>query len=295
MSESYEVTRELVALWEQLPDENRSDFTICFAIIRSFMGLEWLKQYFDPNLTKPSIFKISSGVSEEEATRNYRVIDLAELLINLKNIYGFNDCISRMRDSENPESGLAELHIAKMIYINRWPFRFVKPQGKRGNDYDLEIICHNQTMCADTKCKIESTDLSSSTITSTLENGRTQLPPNGPGVFFVKIPQKWMGQKGWERITAQGAIDFFAMGTQRVVSVVFYVEPLHYRDGWLSQGHRYLEIINPRHKLSRLFDWRLLENWKPPPVSPNAMPPFWIKLSNFPTALPGYGKDHGPI
>ncbi len=95
-----------------------------------------------------------------------------------------------------------------------------------------------------------------------------------------------MENEGWQRKTAQGAIDFFAMGTQRVVSVVFYVEPLHYREGWLSQGHEYLEVINPRHKLSRLFDWRLMENWKPPSVSPNAMPPYWIRLSNFPQGCP---------
>ncbi len=145
------------------------------------MGREWLIKHFNPDLKRSSIFKISFGVSEEEAARNYRVIDLAELLINLKDIEGFTECISRMRAADSPEPRLAELHIAKMLYINRWPFRFVKPQGKRGNDYDLEIICHNQVRCGDTKCKIESTELSSETITATLKNSRTQLPPEGPG------------------------------------------------------------------------------------------------------------------
>jgi hypothetical protein len=179
-----------------------------------------------------------------------------------------------------------------MLYINRWPFRFVKPQGiKGGANYDLEIFCNNHTVCADTKCKIESTKLSSGTITSTLTNARTQLPPDGPGIFFVKIPQKWMAQKGWQKITVQGVLDCFAIGTQRVVSVVIYVEPLHYTDGWLGHGHVFKEIPNPRHKLSTLFDWRLFEKWKPPPVSPNAMPSYWVRLSNFPTGLPGYGKE----
>jgi len=288
MAEIPTAVRDIVALWNQLPQEHKSDFTISFSIIRDVMGLEWLQKHFDPDLKKPSIFKISEGATEEEATRNYRVIDLAELLINLKDVEGLNDCLARLREADNPEPGLAELHIAKMLYINSWPFRFAQPKGLRGNDYDLEIVCHNQTRCGDTKCKLESTELSSATITTTLKNGRTQLPPNGPGVFFIKIPQKWMEQPGWEKATGQGAIDFFAMGTQRVASVVFYVEPLHYKKGWLSQGHRFLEIINPRHKLSGRFDWRLLERWKPPPFSPNAMPPFWVKLSNFPTGLPGY-------
>ena len=141
MSEDNEWVRAIVSLWNQLPKENQSDFQISFEVIKGFMGLEWLQKHFDPDLKKPSIFKISFGVTEEEATRNYRVIDLAELLINLKDVEGFSECISRMRASENPEAELAELHIAKMLYINRWPFRFVKPQGKKGGaNYDLEII-----------------------------------------------------------------------------------------------------------------------------------------------------------
>ncbi len=284
-------TRQIVELWKQIPADRRSDFTISFEIIRGFMGGDYLVKHFNPDQPKNNFFKISFGTTEEEATRNYRVIDFAEVLINLKDVEGFGECVARMREAESPEPGMAELHIAKMLYINRWPFKFIKPQGKLGNDYDMEIIAHNQTMCADTKCKIEATDISSNTITSTLKTGRTQLPPDGPGVFFVKIPQKWMQNPNWKAITTQGARDFFAMGTQRVVSVVFYLEPLSFRDGYLGQGHLFKEIINPRHKLGAAFDWRLFERWKPPAVSPNSMPPFWARLSNFPTGLPGYRKD----
>jgi hypothetical protein len=165
-----EVVKQVLNLWNQLPEAQRSDFVISFEIIKEAMGIEWLRKHFDPDLTRPSIFKLGTRISEEEATRNYRGIDLAECIINLKDIDGIHECLSRMREAENPESGLAELHIGKMLYINRWPFRFIKPQGKRGNDYDLEIICHNQARCGDAKCKLESTELSSDTITTTLKN-----------------------------------------------------------------------------------------------------------------------------
>jgi hypothetical protein len=132
MAEIEDSVRQVVALWDQLPVEQRSDFALSFQIIKETMGLEWMNKNFDPDLKKTSIFRLSSGVSEEEATRNYRAIDLAECIINLKDIEGINECFSKMREAENPESGLAELHIGKMLYINRWPFRFVKPQGKRG-------------------------------------------------------------------------------------------------------------------------------------------------------------------
>jgi len=291
MSESHEVISDILALWNQLPAAHRSDFTICFSIIREAMGVDWLTKHFDPETKKSGVFKLGPGISEEEITQNYRAIDLAECIINLKDIQGVGECLARLREAHNPEAGYAELHIGKMLYINQWPFRFVKPQGKRGNDYDLEIEFYEQKRCGDAKCKVESTDISSETVTQTLKNSRTQLPPDGPGVFFMKIPQKWMGNPEWQRITVEGALDFFAMGTKRVLSVVFYVEPLHYKDGFLAQGHLYHEVLNPRHKFSGHLDWRLMDRWKPPAKSPNGMPPFWIRLSHFPTGLLGFGQS----
>jgi hypothetical protein len=91
MSEDNEWIREIVSLWNQLPKENQSDFQVSFEIIKGLMGLEWLQKHFDPELKKPSVFKIGFGATEEEATRNYRVIDLAELLINLKDVEGFGE------------------------------------------------------------------------------------------------------------------------------------------------------------------------------------------------------------
>jgi len=288
MSENNEAVRQLIALWKLIPEEHRSDFTLCFGIIRETMGFEWLRKHFDPDQGS-GFFKIASGTTEADAIRNYRVIDLAECLINLKDIEGIRECLSRMKEAENPEASYAELHIAKMLYINSWPFRIIEPRNKRGDDYDLEISCHNHTRCGDTKCKLESTELSSATIEKTLSNSRDQLPPDGPGVFFIKIPQKWMVNPDWQSMTGQGAVDFLARGTQRVASVVFYVEPLSYRDGHLGQGH--LRLENPRHRLAKRFDWRLFDRWKPPSVAPNTMPPFWVRLSNFPTGLPGYGQE----
>jgi len=291
MADPREVARDIAAVWKQIPEQQRTDFTLCFSLIEHSMGLDWLRKHFDPDQRGSGIFKIGFGASEDDATRNYRVIDLAECLINLKDVEGIQECLTRMREAENPEPQYAELHIAKMLYINSWPLRFIKPRGRKGDDYDLEIICHNQVRCGDTKCKLESTEISASTITRALKKGREQLPADGPGVLFVKIPQSWMDNPDWQRITGQGAMGFFAMGTQRVASVVFYVEPLAFRDGWLSQGHLRLELINSRHKLSKHFDWRLFERWRPPAVAQNTMPPFWVRLSNFPTGLPGYTPE----
>ena len=95
-----------------------------------------------------------------------------------------------------------------MLYANEWQFRFVLPQGRRGDNYDLQIRYNNQLVCADVKCKIDSPVPDPNTITNTLKSSRTQLPDHKPGVFFIKIPQRWMEHRGWQKATVQGATDF---------------------------------------------------------------------------------------
>jgi hypothetical protein len=98
MSERNDAVRSVLELWRELPEEHRSDFTISFAVIREALGFEWMKRHLDPESPKPGFFRLSAdAVTEAQATKHYRTIDLAESLINLKDIEGFPECISRMQ------------------------------------------------------------------------------------------------------------------------------------------------------------------------------------------------------
>lgn len=287
-----ETIRMLLAYWEQMPSEHKNDAGICFEILRFVLGPDWVRKHFDPNQKGDGVFKISFGNTAEEIAKNYRLMDLAECLINLRYVDGIHNCVARFKEANDApaaEAGYAELHIAKMLYVNEWPFRIIKPRNKKGDDYDLQIISGHHVRCGDTKCKLETTELSSATIEQTLNKGREQLPRHGAGVFFVKIPQTWMNNPDWQRITGQGAVDFFKHGTTRVVSIAFYVEPLFFRGGMLAQGHLMLEVENKRHPLFGVTDWRLFQKWRPPPGSPHGMPPTWMRLNNFPSELMKYG------
>jgi hypothetical protein len=93
-------------------------------------------------------------------------------------------------------------------------------------------------------------------------------PKDGPGVFFVKLPQEWMNHQGWQRATVQGARDFFAEGTGRISSVVFYLEPIELLDFVAEdgrhyvaqQGHYFREEANPKRRYGKDLDWKLFES-----------------------------------
>src|SRR5262245_18867929 len=112
------------------------------AIAKYFLGPEWAEKHV---LQKEAASSPSSGfmrINWESENRgqiaSYRAAELGELLFNLQNVPGFDERIEQMKTMD-PESCLAELLIARMLYINDWVFSFVKRTGERGKDYDFEI------------------------------------------------------------------------------------------------------------------------------------------------------------
>jgi len=288
--------KHLLASWATFPPDMRNDTQISIAVIKHFLGEDWPFTHILPDCRTPGILTVHGTVSEKKLAK-VRIIDLAESLLNLRKIPGLRDCVRHMRTAKNLEPSLAELHIGKMLYANDWQFRFVAPQGKRGDNYDLQIRYHNQPVCGDVKCKIESTAPNSGAITSTLKGARNQVPDDKPGVFFVKFPQQWMEHGGWEKMTIQGVLDFFAQGSGRVVSVALYAEPIYLIGQMAAQKHTFCEVANPRRRFGLDLDWKFFERWHPPNVGPpntgswNAMPPKYIRLFDFPKGLAGHEKE----
>jgi hypothetical protein len=201
-----EITAEdLLLTWLRLPEVLRNDTQIATLVLKHFFGLDWINKHLDPDATRPGPLTLAGDPSDMEYAK-IRVVDLAESIFNLQKIEGVHECIDRLQTANELEPTIAELHVGKMIFANDWPFKFVVPVS--GRSYDYEIQYNGLTVCADTKCKIESLVPNSGSITNTLHRSRGQLPKDGPGVFFVKLPQKWMDHEGWQRITVQGALVF---------------------------------------------------------------------------------------
>ena len=283
-------TKQLDEHFSKMPEAmrphrvERSFFLACF-IISHYLGKQWIEDHVIKPVDNNGIFAIDEGDFQNGKTlvQVYRAADLAETLVNLQHIDGFLECIVRMKSARNPEPSLAEMHIGKALYTNDWMFRFIKPIGKLGSDYDFEINYNDIILCGDAKCNLTSTELSSRTITNTLTSSRRQLPAGLPGAFFFKVPQRWAQEPDFEAILTKGANDFFAKGSQRVVSVAFYTDPLTWAEGLLSLRHQFYEVLNPRHGFGDAFDWRLFHRWRPSPPRKNLMPDKWFNLFTYPT------------
>jgi hypothetical protein len=204
-----------------------------------------LADYFKADLFFDSVFNLdhksdsyltdfeniaTSWVTNNFETNLLRITNFAELLFNLSDIENFDTQIQLIREG-HIEPTLPNLYSAKLLFLSNIQFKFVKPQGKTGFDYDLEITTENgQQLCLEAKVKLENKPFNTKTITNTLEGARHQLPNNYPGIIFIYIPFDWFNQKdlisNLERITGK-----FLRNTSRVCSVVYFTENLSFDIG----------------------------------------------------------------
>jgi hypothetical protein len=140
---------------EILEDDTKRSFWLSIAVIKHFLGLDWANQHVSPAVQRPGFLRDIPGDGEETQMSTFKAVDFAELLWNLETIPG----LERLK-SADIQSTCAELDLGRMLYCGDVDFRFVRPQQIKGADYDIEIELANWTVCADAKCKIESTDFS---------------------------------------------------------------------------------------------------------------------------------------
>ena len=216
-----------------------------------FLGERWYYNHAYLKSLPTSILHPSFGEDGLAPVYSMRMLNLAEMLLNLQGVEGFQTCLDHMT-LDQLESALSELQIGMMLYQDRIAFRYIDPLTVTGKSPDIEItLAGGTTALADIKCKYENTDISYETVTNTLKSARKQLPGGKPGMIFVKVPQEWTFESGeliMLPMPVVNATGDFLRNTTRVVKVIFYMFHLSRNaDGGILNRHAILEVNNPRN------------------------------------------------
>jgi hypothetical protein len=280
-----------LASWpnEFIEDHSQRSFWLSIAIAKYFFGQDWIDEHVRPN--GPAGFLRQDDqdkVRSEE--QGYRIVDLAELLFNLQNVEGFDDCIDRMRHGLI-EPTYAELDLGRMLYLSEVSFHFVKPQGKKENDYDIEISLPDwPRVCADAKCKLETTYFTPNTVRNALGTARKQFPPDLPSIVFMKVPSQWRDIPQPVTDVLYEVAAEFLRGTGRIVSVKYYTSRIVWRGGALTHVQSFKEFSNPRNRFDPNRNWNMFTE-ADEIASPNArgefsdVPKRWRRLLYYPDGL----------
>jgi hypothetical protein len=255
-------------------------------IIAHFLGKDWFAKHVRHDALKIGFLNYDFSSDQRREASTFRIIELAENLLNLQHIEGFEDCIGQMEGGgDKIESTCAELDFGRFLYIHDVAFRFVVPTMTKGKDYDFELLYPDgRSVPADAKCKLESTAIDPTTIRNTLEKARKQLPDDRPGVIFLKVPQAWTDDVSVAVAMVEEGRRYFR-NTDRVISIKFYVSHLQTRDGIVHHRHAYREITNETSRFYRGQNWDLFTDYVVP-VSWNGMPPKWQRIFFFPASPP---------
>jgi len=282
----------LHCMFNDLPGEVKNDrvsssISLGIKVVRQFLGKGWVTKYVISDRHIKGFFSIDDSdkdLSQERSAKSlFRIVDLAEVLYNLQNTSGFDECITKMRDG-NLESTYAELDLGRLLYIHSVPFQYIMSRGVKGLDYDVEIFYSDgTTACAEVKCKIEGTQFSEKGIMNMFKLAKKQLPENKPGILFVKLPSNWKKESDFGIAIRRIAEDFLRQ-TTRIVSVKYYVSTLDFEKNFMRHNHDFDEINNPNNKFDKMRDWKIFSKVYVKPGW-NGMPPHWQRILFFPGNL----------
>ncbi len=269
---------------------------LSLAILAWYFGTEWVLANLDIKKMHPNNFLRRHVTTmppiEEPLTHMLRVVDLAETVLNLRDADGIDVVLDQL-ETGHIESAFSELEVGKFLTFHNIKFRFVAPCGTIGDDYDIELTFpEGMTACSDTKCKIETTKFSNGAIRNVLAKARKQLPPDRPGVIFVKVPQTWFIQGfagvdtflqpypfgGFAETFGEIATEFFRK-TKRIVCIQFYSTVFRVISGTVATDMGGIEVTNLAHRFEKGKYWGLFHQDKP--TSGGGKPPTWIDLQSF--------------
>jgi hypothetical protein len=156
-------------------------------VLARFFGPEWVDLRI---LRKSPFLHPSAPRAVDELKRQDRIVMLAEHMVNLQGITGFSWCLNEIQ-TDSIETGLAKLIGAGMLRRLKIPFRFVKPSGRKGRDYDAEARVGSTTVPAEMKANIEGKAPTPEAIANALRVARKQLPKDTSNLVFLRVPEVW--------------------------------------------------------------------------------------------------------
>jgi hypothetical protein len=213
-------------------------------LVRLF-GPDWLDSHILTAAANSGSFIQPAGTAFDQFKMGDRVVTLAEHLVNLQEVDGFDCCLEELR-TDKIEPSFAKLVAAGMLQKRSIPFRFVVPSQQLGRDYDAEAIIGAAAVPIEMKAKVEGNALSARSIRNSLRRARKQLPKATPNIVFLRVPESWaLTEPGRLEIMSAVLKEFTDSGSIGVVVVHYerwYNPPEQPEAG--ERRHRLLIVRN---------------------------------------------------
>ena len=232
---------------------------ISLIIFDKFLGWDWCVRHLFEATTGFLWLDFSKLEHREKTT--VRLFELADNIFNLQCVDHIDACLNRLRTanvaSDQVEATYAELEFARILSMYNVAFRFVPEGLVKSADFEIEYP-DGLRIYADSKCKLEGSVFSETTIKTTIRDARKQFHKDAGGVIFVKIPQVW-AEDNYTRVRMRDAAMRYMAGTGRIASIKYYAEMLTFEPQIIRRRYAFLEVSNPKCRIGAGRDWTLFQ------------------------------------
>ena len=231
------------------------------SLLHVFLGTDWVTQNLVP--ANPAVarrFRESRSFlgpdlleCRERLLMATRASFLAEHLFNLQDVDGIEQQIEEIR-RQHLRSRYDELLAAGLIKRANVPLRFLPAPEEKGTKHpDIGITCPDgRSLIVEVEGKDEETEPSASSLKSTLDHARKQLPSDLPGVIMVRIPQGWAERPDVVALYEEETRRLFR-NSGRVIALIWLYDAVH--QGPLPAGGLSYLIWRPfMNRGSRFYD-----------------------------------------
>jgi hypothetical protein len=222
-------------------------------VINRTLGPEWWELHIAPLERPTGYFRPNPSNPDLYYRFQSRVIELAEMILNLQAVEGFDHRLDSIRsDQRGIESGIGELMGGRFFRCLGLMFRFVNASGRKQDDYDIDYVrTDGKFGRCEVKSKLPATELSNATLWETLKSAKSQLPKGQTGVVLLRIPEEWIPWSpldvGVARLrTIEEAIRnwFEKQKTTRISSVILLASESQVQNECVSQVWHFKDYPN---------------------------------------------------
>jgi hypothetical protein len=212
------------ALEEQVPDftSARLDLFIATLVIENNLGKEWVSRHIDGNAVRPSpgnYLRCRPSDSMERHEHYVRVMELGRRIFELGQEHFAQRLIQNLQ-RRDLEGAAFEADVVRMLIALPLVVDLREERGTKGDDYDIDLwVQPSRRWPIEVKTRDDDAPYSDKALSRTLGRARSQLPPDHPGMVFLKVPTSWLGD-GTYRRNYSDVVNSFLRGTGRVHAVV---------------------------------------------------------------------------
>lgn len=256
-----------------------------------FASPDWFRPRKAPAESATEHFRVAGLPHERHIRIVSRVVELAELILNLHGIENFDVRLKEIREAngDGVEAGIATLFAGKVFKLGEMTFRFVRETGTTGLDYDIEYVRTDGRLGrCEVKCKVKANEFSAAGVRRTLKKARRQLPKGdgvSAGVVFLRIPEEWVPVATDRDAEVFSAVEEFFRRekTTRITSVIVATsETVVWTLPYWSQVLLSKEVVNPHCPIPSGLS--LAGNDDKPPMDSPLINRIWKRL--LPLAIP---------